>query len=203
MVKESTIEIHMINRGIIMTIAIISSIKDENERSFIEELYIKHSKAMWKFAMSLTKNEDEADELIQISFEKIIRCIDAVKKINCCKMNSYMVSIVRNSYYTLLIKKYKEKENIKDIDSDELADLKAHDDYENVLKRNSPSDILSALENMPDKYKMVLKLRYIYEFDDEHIAKTIDVQTNSVRMYKTRALRMLAERLEGSEFNEK
>ena len=92
-----------------ITIAIITSIKDENERSFIEELYIKHNKVMWKYAMSLTKNKDEADELIQISFEKIIRCIDAVKEINCCKMDSYMVSIVRNSYNTLLRKKYKEK----------------------------------------------------------------------------------------------
>lgn len=201
MVKDSTIVMQMINGGIMMTIAIISSIKDENERSFIEELYIKHSKAMWKFAMSLTKNEDEADELIQISFEKIIRCIDAVKKINCCKMNSYMVSIVRNSYYTLLLKKYKEKENIKDIDIGELADLEAHDDYESVLERNSTSDIISALENMSDKYKMVLKLKFVHEFNDEQIAKTICVQTNSVRMYKTRALRMLADRLNGSECN--
>ena len=186
-----------------MTIAIISSIKDEHERSFIEELYIKHSRVMWKFAMSLTKNKYEADELIQISFEKIIRSIDAVKKINCCKMDSYMVSIVRNTYYTLLIKKYKEKENIKDINSDELADLKAHDDYESVLERNSTSNIISALENMPDKYKMVLKLKYVHEFDDEQIAKTIGVQTSSIRMYKTRALRMLADRLKGSECNEK
>jgi len=193
----------MINGGITMTIAIIASIKDENERSFIEELYVKHNKVMWKYAMSLTKNKDEADELIQISFEKIIRCIDAVKKINCCKMDSYMVSIVRNSYYTLLVKKYKEKENIKDIDSAELADLEAHDDYESVLEKNSTSDIISALENMPDKYKTVLKLKYVHEFDDEQIAKTIGVQTNSVRMYKTRALGMLAARLKGSECNEK
>lgn len=161
-----------------MTIAIIIAIKDENERSFIEELYIKHNKYIWKYAIYLTKNKDEADELIQISFEKIIRCIDAVKKINCCKMNSYMVSIVRNS-------------------------LEIYDDYESVLEGSSSSDILSALENMPGKYKMVIKLSYVYEFDDEYIAKTIDVQTNSVRMYKTRALRMLADRLKGSEYCEK
>lgn len=189
--------------GIMITIAIITSIKDENERSFIEELYIKHNKVMWKYAMSLTKNKDEADELIQISFEKIIRCIDAVKEINCCKIDYYMVSIVRNSYNTLLRKKYNEKENIKYIDSDELADLEAHDDYESVLEKNSTSDIISALENMPDKYKMVLKLKYVHEFEDEQIAKTIGVQTNSVRMYKTRALRMLAERLKGSVCSEK
>ena len=189
--------------GIMITIAIITSIKDENERSFIEELYIKHNKVMWKYAMSLTKNKDEADELIQISFEKIIRCIDAVKEINCCKIDYYMVSIVRNSYNTLLRKKYNEKENIKYIDSDELADLEAHDDYESVLEKNSTSDIISALENMPDKYKMVLKLKYVHDFEDEQIAKTIGVQTNSVRMYKTRALRMLAERLKGSVCSEK
>jgi len=186
-----------------MTIAIIASIKDENERNFIEELYTKHNKHMWKYAMYLTKNKDEADEIIQISFEKIIRCIGAVKKINCCKMDSYMVSIVRNSYNTLLIKRYKEKENIEYIDSDELADLETYDDYESVLERSSSSDILVALENMPDKYKMVLKLKYVYEFDDNQIAKTIGVQTNSVRMYKTRALRMLADRLKGSEYSEK
>lgn len=193
----------MINGGIIVVIAIIMAIKDENERNFIEELYIKHNKYMWKYAMYLTKNKDEADELLQISFEKIIRCIDAVKKINCCKMDSYMVSIVRNSYNTMMLKKYKEKESLEYIDSDELSDLDAYDDYESVLERSSSSDILVALENMPDKYKMVLKLKYVYEFDDDQIAKTIGVQTNSVRMYKTRALRMLADRLKGSEYSEK
>ncbi|WMJ77479.1 MULTISPECIES: RNA polymerase sigma factor [unclassified Sedimentibacter] len=186
-----------------MVIAIIMAIKDENERNFIEELYIKHNKYMWKYAMYLTKNKDEADELLQISFEKIIKCIDAVKKINCCKMDSYMVSIVRNSYNTMMLKKYKEKESLEYIDSDELSDLDAYDDYESVLERSSSSDILVALENMPDKYKMVLKLKYVYEFDDDQIAKTIGVQTNSVRMYKTRALRMLADRLKGSEYSEK
>lgn len=186
-----------------VTIAIIMAIEDEKERNFIEDLYIKHSKSMWKYAMHLTKNKDDADELIQISFEKIIRCIDAVKKINCCKMDSYVVSIVRNSYNTLLLKKYKEKENTEYINIDELADLEAHNDYESVLEKSSSSDIMSALKNMPDKYKMVLKLKFIHEFDDEQIAKTIGVQTNSVRMYKTRALRMLVDRLKGSEYSEK
>lgn len=186
-----------------MTIAIIMAIKDEKERGFIEGLYIKHSKHMWKYAIYLTKNKDEADELMQISFEKIIKCIDAVKKINCCKMDSYMVSIVRNSYNTLLMKKYKEKENIQYIDNDELVDVGADDDYKSVLEKSSSSDILASLENMPHKYKMVLKLKYVYEFDDEEIAKTIGVQTNSVRMYKTRALRMLMNMMEGSENSEK
>jgi len=189
--------------GVMVIITIITAIKDEDERNFIEELYVKHNKYMWKYAMYLTKNKDEADELIQISFEKIIRSIDAVEKINCCKMDSYMVSIVRNSYNTMLHKKYKEKENIEYMDVDELSDVETHDDYESVLERSSSSDIMSALGNMPDKYKMVLKLKYVHEFDDEQIAKTIGVQTNSVRMYKTRALRMLAERLKGSEFSEK
>jgi len=58
------------------------------------------------------------------------------------------------------------------------------------------------LEHLPDKYKMVLKLKYIYEFDDEQIAQTIGVQSESIRMYKTRALRMLANRLKGSGSNE-
>jgi len=196
-------KIQTINGGIMVTIAIIMAIEDEKERNFIEDLYIKHSKSMWKYAMHLTKNKDDADELIQISFEKIIRCIDAVKKINCCKMDSYVVSIVRNSYNTLLLKKYKEKENTEYINIDELADLEAHNDYESVLERSSSSDIMSALKNMPDKYKMVLKLKFIHEFDDEQIAKTIGVQTNSVRMYKTRALRMLVDRLKGSEYSEK
>ena len=187
---------------VINIIAIIATIKDENERSFVEELYIKHNKTMWRYAMYLTKNTDEADELLQTSFEKIIKSIDAVKKINCCKLDSYMVSIVRNSYNTMLLKKYKEKETIEYMDVNELSDSEINDDYESMLESNSSSDVLSALEHIPDKYKMVLKLKYIYEFDDEHIAQTIGVQSNSIRMYKTRALRMLADRLKGSEINE-
>ena len=184
-------------------IAIIAAIMDEDERNFIEELYIKHNKYMWKYAMLLTKNKDEADEVIQISFENIIRSINAVKKINCCKINSYLVSIVRNSYNTLLAKKYKDRENIEYIDIRKLADAVSNDDYESMLERSSSSDIMIAIENMPEKYKMVLKLKYVYEFDDEHIAEAIGVKTNSIRMYKTRALRILADRLKGCGYGEK
>lgn len=86
-----------------------------------------------------------------------------------------MVSIVRNSYNTMLLKKYKEKEEIDYIDVNELPDSEINDDYESILESSSTSDILSALEHMPDKYKTVLKLKYIYEFDDEQIAQTIGV----------------------------
>lgn len=45
----------MINNGVIHFLAIITAITDEKERSFIEDLYIKHGKTMWKYAMYLTK----------------------------------------------------------------------------------------------------------------------------------------------------
>ena len=184
----------------IYILAIITAITDEDERSFVEDLYIKHGKIMWNYAMYLTKNTYEADELIQISFEKIIKYIDAVKKINCCKIDSYMVSIVRNAYNTMLLKKYKEKDIIDFTDFNEISEyIGVADDYEEIFENSSSSDIRSALEHMPDNYKMVLKLKYIYEFDDELIAQAIGVKTNSIRMYKTRALRMLADRLKGSE----
>ena len=189
--------------GTKLIITIISAINDENERNFVEELYIKHSKTMWKYAMYLTKNKDEADELLQTSFEKIIISIDAVKKINCCKIKSYLVYIVRNAYNTMLLKKYKEMESLEYVDIDELSDLDSNDDYESILKENNSSNILSALENLPDKYRSVLKLKYFYEFNDEQIAQSIGIQASSVRMYKTRALRMLSERMKGSEYNEK
>ncbi len=186
--------------GAILILAIITAIRDEEERNFIEDLYIKHGKTMWKYAMYLTKNTSEADELIQISFEKIIKYIDSVKKINCCKIDSYMVSIVRNSYNTMLLKKYKEKDVIEYTDFDEISEyIGATDDYEDILENSGSADIMSALEHMPDNYKMVLKLKYIYEFDDEQIAQAIGVKSNSIRMYKTRALRILADRLKGSE----
>nr|WP_313342966.1 hypothetical protein [Sedimentibacter sp.] len=94
--------------------------------------------------MFLTKDTFEADELIQISFEKIIKYIDAVKKINCCKMDSYMVSIVRNSYNTMLLKKYKEKELFEYTNFDEISDYIGitDDDYEDIIENCSSTEIM-------------------------------------------------------------
>ena len=39
----------------IYILAIITAITDEDERSFVEDLYIKHGKIMWKYAMYLTE----------------------------------------------------------------------------------------------------------------------------------------------------
>lgn len=100
----------------------------------------------------------------------------------------------------MLLKKYKEKDVIEYTDFDEISEyIGTTDDYEDILENSGYTDIMSALEHMPDNYKMVLKLKYIYEFDDEQIAQAIGVKSNSIRMYKTRALRILADRLKGSE----
>ncbi|WP_398439307.1 RNA polymerase sigma factor [Sedimentibacter sp.] len=133
----------MVREGIHI-LAIITAIQNEEERSFVEDLYIKHGKTMWKYAMFLTKDTFEADELIQISFEKIIKYIDAVKKINCCKMDSYMVSIVRNSYNTMLLKKYKEKELFEYTNFDEISDYIGitDDDYEDIIENCSSTEIM-------------------------------------------------------------
>lgn len=186
----------------------IMPIKDEKDRRFIEELYKEYGYIVWKYSLLLTSDKNEADELLHNSFMNVIKYIENVKKANLCKRRNYIFTIVRHTNYKMYKKKEQVKETIERLEVEKYledkknSELEMDNSFERIIEENSPSTLMLVLENMPEKQKIILKLKYRYELDDKEIAKFIGVQANSVRMCKTRALRMLKDRLKGSEYDE-
>ncbi len=168
-----------------------------NNVELVTNLYNTYSKTMWKYAYKLSNDYEISNDIVSISFLKIIEKLDLVKKIRKYKIKSYLLSIVKNSFINY---KSKEKEYIN---YDDVKEVVA-DDRSNDFFQYNYSKVEETLDYMPEPYKSIIKFRYVYEeLSYEEIAELLDISTNSIRMYKKRAIDMLKERLQGGEVYER
>ena len=74
-------------------------------------------------------------------------------------------------------------------------------DDNDVLKRIEDRElrkhIISAIDELPEKCKLVFKLSYLHNMKNKDIAEAMDVSLRTVEAHMYKALRFLRSRLEG------
>lgn len=62
-----------------------------DDKEFVINLYEKYGKSLWKYAYSLSKNNEVANDLVSATFLKIIEKIDIIRKVHRYKIKSYLM----------------------------------------------------------------------------------------------------------------
>ncbi len=169
---------------------------DFNENEYVTALYEKYGKPLWKYAYLLSQNNEIASDLVSATFLKVIEKIDIIKKIHRYKIKSYLMSMVKNTYFNYL---NKEKSFI-DIDS--ISEYSYYNTDNDFTEKIGVSEVEETLNHMPEPYKSILVYRYVYdELTYDEIALTLNINAKSIRVYKKRAIEMLKQRLKGGEMN--
>lgn len=75
-----------------------------NSYDYVTILYEDYGKALWKYAYTLSKNNEIASDLVSTTFLKAIEKIEIINKIHRYKMKSYLMSMVKNTYLNYLNK---------------------------------------------------------------------------------------------------
>lgn len=167
---------------------------DLNENEYVTILYEKYGKSLWKYAYSLSSNNEIASDLVSTTFLKVIEKIDIIKKVHKYKIKSYLMSMVRNTYINYL---NKEKSTV---DIDNISEYSCYDTDNDFTEKIGVSEVEETLNHMPEPYKSILVYRYVYdELTNEEIAITLNINIKNIRVYKKRAIEMLKQRLKGGE----
>ena len=165
-----------------------------DDKEYIIDLYERYGKSLWKYAYSLSKNNEIANDLVSATFLKIIEKIDIIRKVHRYKIKSYLMSMVKNTYYNYI---NKEKETI---DFDTISEYSYHNTDNDFTDKIGISEVEETLNYMPEPYRSILIHRYVYdELTYEEIAITLNINVNSIRVYKQRAVEMLKQRMKGGE----
>ncbi|MGD9566817.1 MAG: RNA polymerase sigma factor [Sedimentibacter sp.] len=164
---------------------------EENDLEFITRLYENYGKVMWKYAYKLSNDYDVSNDMVSMAFLKIIEKVEMVRKVRIYKIKSYLISIVKNTFLN-----YKKNEK-SHINYDDISEIVFNNRSADFTAEYNYSDAEEALYHMPEPYKSVLYYRYVYEeLSYDEIARLLDINVSSIRMYKKRAVEMLKERLE-------
>lgn len=156
---------------------------------------VPHMQAVYNFALRMTGDEDEADDLVQETYFKAFRFFDKFEKGTNCK--AWLFRILKNSYINDYRKTTKEPNKVdyediqnfyETIKSDEVETQHYEQDaFTNLLD----DDISNALTGLPEDFRTVIILSDIEGFTYEEIADFVDIPVGTVRSRLHRARKML------------
>ena len=141
----------------------------------------QHADGMFRFILKNIRDEDKARDIVQDSFEKLWRNVDAV---NFLKVKSYLYT---TAYHTMidLIRREKRKEDFETVDVREYAHSEQYADLSEVLDE--------ALKRLSDVQRSVILLRDYEGYSYAEIAKITDLTESQVKVYIYRARKRLKE----------
>ncbi|MCC6549882.1 MAG: sigma-70 family RNA polymerase sigma factor [Ignavibacteriaceae bacterium] len=162
---------------------------------------VPHMDALHNFALRLTGDEDDANDLLQETYLRAFRFFDKFEKGTNCK--AWLFRIMKNSYINAYQKKKKtpvqldyeevEKyyENVKPSNPDD-AHLTS-DTFESLLD----DEVSQAIAKLPEDFRTVIILTDIEGFTYEEVAEFVDCPIGTVRSRLHRARKMLYTELQG------
>ncbi|MFA6227897.1 MAG: sigma-70 family RNA polymerase sigma factor [Patescibacteria group bacterium] len=164
----------------------------------LEELVARYFKAIYGFVFGYVRNQDEAEDLTQVTFIKAWR---GIKRFDCRKnFKVWLFTIAKNTALDYL--KKKKPLNFSAFENDEgdnmLAETLADPGPlpDEIFERNDLSELLAeAVNNLPAQYQPVIRLHHVAGFSLSEIAEITGQPLNTVKSRHRRALLLLREYL--------
>lgn len=154
-----------------------------------EETVLPHLDAAYNLARWLTRNQRDAEDVVQESFLRALRHFHAFKGGDA---RPWLLAIVRNTYYTWLKHNRLPEEELL-LDEDKHPHNEDSSDPERLLLQKNDRQILrSALRRLPREFLEVIVLREFEELSYKEIAEVIQVPSGTVMSRLARARRRLA-----------
>jgi len=174
--------------------------KSKKERTFEREA-MPHLNALYAGALRLTRSESDAEDLVQETFMKAFRAFDQFEPGTNCK--AWLFRIQTNTFINKYRRKVKEREILEGKERTAAEHYLVHPqskghtlDPENTLVDRFLSDeVLSALENVPTDFRVVVELSDIQGLAYKDIADAIGIPVGTVMSRLFRGRRILQEQL--------
>ncbi|MCR6546486.1 RNA polymerase sigma factor [Dehalobacterium formicoaceticum] len=149
------------------------------------EIYTEHFSGVYKYVLTLCRNEAIAEEVTQETFFKAMRHIDQFN--GSCKLYVWLCQIAKNTYFSL---SKKQKRMAPDIDADfpDITDLE-----KNYFDKEAAMRLHVLLHNLDEPYKEVFTLRIFGELSFSQIGELFGKTDSWARLIFYRAKRQLQE----------
>ncbi len=170
----------------------------ERQMDFKNEAMI-HIDALYNYALRMTGDPEDANDLVQETYLKAYRFFDSFQKGTNCK--AWLFRILKNSYINRYRKESKEPDKV---DYDEIKEfyhtvkhssLDSNDLQEKWFGELLDDEVSRALDSLPEDFREVVQLCDIEGFTYEEIANMVDCPIGTVRSRLHRGRKILREKL--------
>lgn len=160
-------------------------------QALFEATFLPYLNSAYNLARWLTRNEHDAEDLVQEAFLRALRSFDTF--IFGGDARAWLLAIVRNCCRTWHRRNRPQDAQLED---DPQAATGSWSDPEAILIKNANSErVRQALETLPIEYREILILRELEELSYKEIAHIIEIPIGTVMSRLSRARRELYLRL--------
>jgi len=170
--------------------------KNDMTREEFEGLALQHLDPLYSAALRLTKNERDAEDLVQDAFLRAYRFFDKFER--GTNIKAWLFKILTNTFINRYRRSVKERSIVEGSEreavherfvSRDAAD-NASDPEQFFFDRLLSDEVLRAVDSLPIDFRMVVILADLQEFSYKEIADILDVPVGTVmsRLYRGRRL---------------
>jgi RNA polymerase sigma-70 factor (ECF subfamily) len=150
-----------------------------------EQIYSEHFSGVYKYVLSLSRDEAIAEEVTQETFFKAMRNIDKFN--GACKLYVWLCQIAKNTYFSLC---RKQRRHVPGVDASLPAETDIERDY---LDSDATKRLHILLHSLNEPYKEVLTLRVFGELPFSQIGELFGKTDSWARLVFYRAKKQLQE----------
>jgi RNA polymerase sigma-70 factor (ECF subfamily) len=176
----------------------------QDRTELFEQEALKHLDALYRTALRMTRNPQDAEDLVQETYLRAYRFFDQFRP--GTNLRAWLFKILTNSYINTYRRASAEPRNTSLEDTEEFSlyhqmarevqtgslgwDVEAQ-----VLDRFAEADIREAIENLPEAFRMTVLLADVEGFSYKEIAEITGVSKGTVMSRLFRGRRLLQKAL--------
>jgi len=179
-----------------------AGVPPEERESFFESEVMQHLDALYRTALRMTRNPQDAEDLVQETMLRAYRFLDRFEP--GTNLRAWLFKILTNTY----INRYRKAASEPRVDSlDDSEELSLYRYLDNeaasrggsveaqVLDRFAENDIKEAIEKLPSQYRITVLLADVEGFSYNDIAEITNVKKGTVMSRLFRGRRLLQKAL--------
>jgi len=165
-------------------------------KSEFEELALSHLDPLYSAALRLTKNERDAEDLVQDTCMRAYRFFDKFER--GTNIKAWLFKILTNTFINRYRRKVKERSVVEGVERESVHDQFVSRDATDFaanpeqyfFDRLLSDDVLRAIDALPIDFRLVVILADLQEFSYKEIAEILECPVGTVmsRLFRGRKL---------------
>jgi RNA polymerase sigma-70 factor (ECF subfamily) len=164
--------------------------RPEAQLALFEEIILPHLDAAYNLARWLTRNDQDAQDVVQESYLRAFRFFDGYRGGDG---KAWLLAIVRNTCRTWLVRQNREKAAVPFDEVAHSGNGLAPDQEQSMVDREKASVLRTCIGTLPIDFREVLVMRELEEMSYQEIADTLGVAVGTVMSRLSRARKRLEE----------
>lgn len=175
----------------------VSSVADKQKEFQVEAL--PHMDFLYNYALRMTYNAADAEDLVQETFMKAFRFWDSYEK--GTNIRAWLFRIMKNAYINRYRKEKKEPETVEYDDVQNYynnvrdSTVESGDVQETMFGNLLDDQVAKAISELPDDFRTIVILCDIEELTYEEVAEFVDCPIGTVRSRLHRGRKLLRAKL--------